>query len=157
MPVQYGPLRCAQGDNRRATNIRLRTLADNSHVKQVAQLQEESVSHPPQPASVRLAGIHRVQQRAAVAEKGHRSGVGLVGEEDVAPERASGEGAGPDEGVGFGVEDQDGGVYCSPFPLLYLGSLSCMSAITYAITAIAATQRATSAGSSLSSVSPSAW
>ena len=39
----------------------------------------------------------------------------------------------------------------------YLGSPSGKSAITYAITAIAATQRATSPGSSLSRVSPSLW
>ena len=45
----------------------------------------------------------------------------------------------------------------SVLSVLYRANVSGRSATTYAITAIAATQRASSPGSSLSSMSPSLW
>ena len=71
---------------------------------------------PPQPGRAGRAGVHRVEQRAAVAEKDHRSGVGLVGEEDVAPERAPGERAGPDEVAGLRSRRSGSGPRCGCRP-----------------------------------------
>src|SRR5215213_2621419 len=84
-----------------------RTGRHQSHLEQVAQLEEKSIFRPLESGLAHLGGI---SERTPVAGEEHGSGRRLVGEQNITPERAVAKGPGSGVQVGCRIEHQDRGV-----------------------------------------------